>query len=468
LDLAENLKQALSKRGIQAFVADSDLPKPVAGMKRWRSSIDEAINGARTFVLILSKGELSKEVIREVGVACRRSRKDGRFFWIIGHSKGMSRTSAEILTSVRMDTAELNQIDFSSKEELARQIDTMLGDDGSVRQRSVSQPARSEDLVDPAFKESFSAELNTVTRLLRRKVRDHDLINGLIDRIITLFKERIDRWDVASVRFATSELFGKLYRYSERRAFAELYMIFQDLFLRAYHERRHLLGSMIDVISLTLFEAMLETWVRGHDIEKLEKGAKLLTRLGIDFLNRDLAITRDCATQIDNLAGDMFEPPILAKEIILTASVLEAGPHARQLAVELVDSIMINDQFAWGDNNYTYLKDSIKYARNEQSAYGMDLAVLEEGFLEPALQQNIDMQVEDYAGLLRDLVAEGETDLTVAKDDLVSTIKAYKSLRPTIADDIRKRVSQAQNSRIERMFHKIVDSDSTLRKIYDR
>jgi hypothetical protein len=464
LDLADNLKQALWKRGIQVLVADKDLPKHVVHIRKWRLSIDEVIKGARTFVLILTAGHLSKEVSREVRVAYKRSRKDPKFSWIICHFRDVSRTSTEILASIGIDTAELNQIDFSMKEELARQVGVMLDDHGSVRPRPVSPPLKSEDLVDPAFKESFSGELNAVTRLLRHEPRDHDVINGLIDRMIMLVKERIDRWDAPAVRFATSELFEKLYKFSERRSFSELYKIFQDLFLHAYSERKHLLGSMIEVIGFT----MLAGLVRRYDVEKVEKGAKLLTRLGIDFLNRDLAITRDCATQIDNLAGDMFEPPILAKEIILTASVLEAGSHARQLAVELVDSIMINDQFAWGDNNYTYLKDSIKYARNEQSAYGMHLAGLEEGFLEPALQQNIDMQVEDHAGLLRDLVAEGETDLTVAKDDLVSTIKAYKSLRPTIADDIRRRVSQAQNSRIERMFHKIVDSDSTLRKIYDR
>jgi hypothetical protein len=41
-------------------------------------------------------------------------------------------------------------------------------------------------------------------------------------------------------------------------------------------------------------------------------------------------------------------------------------------------------------------------------------------------------------------------------------------LRPTIAADIKKRVSQEEDSRIERMFDKIVDSRSTLRRIYFR
>ena len=95
----------------------------------------------------------------------------------------------------------------------------------------------------------------------------------------------------------------------------------------------------------------------------------MMLRLGMDFLARDLSISEDCLAAIDNLAGDMFEPEILSKEILLGShAFLKASknPELHDFVEKLVNWVRINDQYAWDDENCTYLIDSIQYAECEQ------------------------------------------------------------------------------------------------------
>src|SRR5438128_10554008 len=96
-----------------------------------------------------------------------------------------------------------------------------------------------------------------------------------------LVKERIDKWDTASVRFATRELFTKLYKFSEAKGLSDLYPLFKDFFVRAYSERKQLLGEMVESFRII----MLESWVLLDDIERGEKEAGVMLRLVIDFLD---------------------------------------------------------------------------------------------------------------------------------------------------------------------------------------
>jgi len=168
------------------------------------------------------------------------------------------------------------------------------------------------------FKMLFSLKLENLCKLLVSE-KDYQQVNDLIDQLIMLVKERIEKWDVPSVRFATEELFMKLYGHSEQEGFCELYTIFKDLFSYAYSQRKHILEVMIGIFNLILFGS----WVPNYDVEKGEKAAKVMLRLGMDFLDKDLSVSEDCLTAIDNLAGDMFEPEILSKEILLGAKAFQ-------------------------------------------------------------------------------------------------------------------------------------------------
>jgi hypothetical protein len=465
LDLADNLKQALSKRGIRAFVAQEDLPKYMRKYARkWRELRDEAINTAYTFVLILSP-RLSKEMLPEVKLASKRIESEPRFAWITCHLKSAPRISEEILASIGINTSELNQVDFSTKEELARQIDVMLDENGCVSEPQVPRPPKIPDVVDPPFKDSFSSELDALTKFLEKESAGPAVISDLIDRLIMLSKERIDKWDVPSTKFATRELFARLYKFSERGGLLEMYRIFKDLFAHAYSHRRTL-DSMIYVFDSIMFESWSSD---NYDVEKGEKAAKVLLRLGIDFLGRDLSVTRECASAIDNLASDMFEPQVLAKEIILASCTFGEHPErseVQDLTREVADWIRINDEYSWDAGIKTYLRDSMDFAGAEQEQYGTDIKCFKEEFLHPALQQNIDKAITDYAEFLQESEAEGNKDLTFERDELISTITAYESVRPTVADEIRKAVSEKKNQKVEERLTRIVDSSKLLQKIY--
>jgi len=314
------------------------------------------------------------------------------------------------------------------------------------------------------FKTVFSLKLENLCQLLEREI-GYPKVNDQIDELIMLAKERIEKWDVPSVRFATEELFMKLYKHSEQKGFCELYIIFEDLFNYAYSQRKYILGVMISVFSLILFGS----WVPDYDIEKGEKAAKVMLRLGMDFLDKDLSVSEDCLTAIDNLAGDMFEPEILSKEILLGAKAFHKStenPKLQDFLDQAVDWIRINDQYAWDDDNKTYLRDSIKYAEWEQEKYEIDLQIFKEKFLLPALEQNISETTEEYVQFLGELESEGDEDITFPADELTKEILAYEFLRPKIAAEIKKLVEETKNPYVINIFKRIVDSSNFLRKIY--
>jgi len=336
--------------------------------------------------------------------------------------------------------------------------------DAKIRKLGIKEFVETKEKPEIEFRTLFSLKLQTLYQLLDRQI-DHQQVNDLVDELIMLVKERIEKWDVLSVRFATEEIFMKLYRHSEQRGFCELYTIFADLFSYAYSQTKHILGVMVHVFNLMFFGS----WVPNYDVEKGEKAAKVMLRLGIDFLDKDLSVSEDCLTAIDNLAGDMFEPEILSKEILLGAKAfqkLTKNPRVQDFVEQTVDWIKINDEYAWENGNKTYLRDSIRYAEWEQEKFEINLETFKEKSLLPALEQNISKDIYEYVDFLGELEGGGDRDVSFPVEELSKMILGYDFLRPNIATEIKKLVEKTTNPYIIDIFRRIVDSSNFLRKIY--
>jgi hypothetical protein len=339
--------------------------------------------------------------------------------------------------------------------------------EAKIQKLGIKQAYEKAEEPKVAFKALFGSKLANVVDLLSKRSYETQFEDS-IDELLMLFKERIEKWDVPSVRFATKELFEKLYKLSEEDGFCELYVIYKDLFSYAYAQRRHLIDAMIQVFSFILFES----WVPEYDIEKGEKAAKVMLRLGTDFLGRDLDISEACLTAIDNLASDMFEPEILSKEILFGAIAYQQTKRNRKLQSlidQAVDWIKINDEYEWdgGGGIGTYLRDSIQYAAWEQEKYETNIERFTLDFLLPALEENIKKGVREYADFLEGLADEGDNDVTFAAELLAQMILAYEFLRPDIHNEIKNKVAEKKDLQIEKLFKRIVNSSNFLRRIYE-
>ncbi|MBI4186986.1 MAG: toll/interleukin-1 receptor domain-containing protein [Chloroflexi bacterium] len=133
LSYASNIKEALRKINISAFVADEDIPKGA----EWKKIIDKAISNCKYLVVIMTilAIKTSDEVKREIEIAkilqkniipCKPRRVD-RFF-----------------TSMLPLVSELQQVDFDGKEDLADQIVTVITnqEQGKTVVRSGTQETR--------------------------------------------------------------------------------------------------------------------------------------------------------------------------------------------------------------------------------------------------------------------------------------------------------------------------------------
>ena len=319
-----------------------------------------------------------------------------------------------------------------------------------------------------AFKTLFTSKLDECVNLIQERTYTHRL-NDLIDELIMLIKERIERWDIPSVRFSTKEIFLKLYRYAGKRGLCDLYVIYRDLFKHAYSQRKHILEVMIQVLYFIPFESR----VPEYTVEKAEKASEVLLRLGIDFLNGDLAVVRYCFTSIDGLAGDMFEPEVLSKEIILGAYVYEEKSNdsaVRDFLTRIVEYIQINDQYAWEAENYTYLIDSIKYAEFEQTKYSINIEAFKKQCLLPAVEQNIDKQIEEFVDFLAESEFEDRKDIhfhtSFTIELLARLILSYESVRPTISEELKQKAKETSNSYVIKEFDRLIDNSNLLKKIY--
>jgi len=313
-----------------------------------------------------------------------------------------------------------------------------------------------------SFETKFNLKLDKLLTNLEEK-GNYIETNDLIDDIIMIVKTEIEKWNVPSVRYATKNLFLKLYPYNKKNYLSELYYIFEDLFLYAYRQRKHILGTMINVFNIILFSS----WVPDYDIEKGEEASKILLRLGIDFLNIDLEVTNDCLTAIDNLAGDMFEPEILSKEILLTAAAFNELNKSSEL-IDFIEKaaywIQVNDEYSWEGDTSSYLIDSIKYAESEQSEYNMSIESLKQEYLIPLLNETIDKNIKDFIDYMDELKNDGEFSYHTM--NLTKMIYTYYPVRPTIMKDIDRLVYSDKDEITIKNYNNIKHSNNYLQRMY--
>jgi hypothetical protein len=315
------------------------------------------------------------------------------------------------------------------------------------------------------FRIGFSTKIKQCIALIEQGKENES--NDAIDELIMLFKERIEKWDVPSVRFAARELFEELYKYSSQEKMCEIYQVFKDLFRFAYTQRKQLIGAMIAPFFSILFEA----WIQGYDVEKGEQACKVMLGLGVDFLETDVSISEDCIHAIDNLAGDMFEPEIFSKEILFCSVAYQksqVNSELQDFVEQYSDWIRINEEYSWDDGIKSYLKDSIEYAEGEQCEYDIDIKSYKDSILIPIINGVIDSQIEEYTHFLQEVLSEsgkGE-DTSFEAEDLSKMILAYEFYRPKFAFEVRERIFETDKKNIIAFFTKIVNSSNFLKKIY--
>lgn len=425
-----------------------------------RRAIEHGLGRSKFGIVVLSKNFFAKEwPQKELDVLIEREvRAKRKIILPLWHEVNAAYVST-------FSPLLADRVAASTREGLENVADKILNSiDARSPKMTQQAPDDSLTLVDKVFIENFNTKLNALTKLLGDPLGSAN-VNDLIDTLIMQFKERIDKWDVPSLKFASRELFTHLYTFSERNGMAELYVIYKDLLLHAYSQRKHLLEVIIE----TFNSIMLQAWAPEHDLDKAEKAAKLVLRLGIDFLEMDPTVSRNCAAAIDNLAGDFFEPEILSKEIILAAHAFgDAKSHAEldSLVDDLADWIKINDEYSWEAGIKTYLIDSIDYAQAEDKEYNVDSTQFAKRFLYPALQENISQQIEGYANFIDELHAEEDHDLTYLCEELIDMIVAYERIRPKVSQEIRRQVLNKHNKDLDKIFTDVINSSKVLRKIY--
>jgi hypothetical protein len=219
------------------------------------------------------------------------------------------------------------------------------------------------------------------------------------------------------------------------------------------------------------FTILLEAWIQGYDIEKGEQACKVMLGLGVDFLETDLSISEDCIHAIDNLAGDMFEPEIFSKEILICAVAYQkshGNTDLKEFAEQYSEWIETNEEYSWDAGTKSYLRDSIEYAEGEQHKYGVDITLYKNDVLIPIINGIVDSQVEEYAQFLNEDRSEiGNTDdVSFEAEELSKMILAYETYRPKFAFELKDRVFRTNGKNIIRLFNKITKSSNFLTKIY--
>ena len=132
-------------------------------------------------------------------------------------------------------------------EKLAQDVCSLVTSKTKDSDSAVQEPT-SPELVDQEFKKEFDKKMSYLVQQLDSKSYSVD-INDLIDVLIMLIRERIEKWDTPSIKYAVDEMFVKLYPHSEGEWLNEMYPIFKDLFSLAYSKRPHLLGVILSVFN---------------------------------------------------------------------------------------------------------------------------------------------------------------------------------------------------------------------------
>ncbi len=337
--------------------------------------------------------------------------------------------------------------------------------EAKIKKVGIKRLLEQEEIPPEKFADIFSIKLGAVVESLEKE-SDISKLNDRIDELVMLLKEQIEKWNVPSVRYRTKEIFLKLYKYSGKgNKLNNLYTIYKDLFKFAYSQRKHILGNMIQ----TFYFIWLETWISDYNVEKAEKCCDILLRLGLDFLDKDLSVSKDCFYQIDNAASDMFEPEILSREILFGVVLLERKDESAEMKEffkTIVDYIECNDEYAWDEEDYGYLLDGLDHAEFIQNEYGIDVKKLKKNHLLPIAKQHMKEQIDGYVEHLSD----EEYDKTYRKfsaEHLASLILSFEIINPEIKDEINKKIKMMKNKDLELEFNEVIKQDNFLKKVFE-
>ncbi len=336
--------------------------------------------------------------------------------------------------------------------------------EAKIKKVGIKELLEKKEIPSKKFDDIFSIKLDEIVKSLEKGNYDPEL-NDKIDEVIMLLKERIEKWDVPSVRFGTKELFLKLYKYSgDGKRLTNLYNIYEDLFRFAYLQRKHILGNMINVF----YSIWLEAWLFGYDVEKAEKCCDILLRLGLDFIDNDLSVAEDCLNMIDNAAGDMFEPEILSREILFAAAVGERKDESEEMKKffeTIIDYIKWNDEYAWDDENYSYLIDSLSYAESIQDEYNINIENIKTNYLMTIAKNNMNKRIDEYLEYL--VSGEYEDEFREFEAEYLSKLLlAYEKIDPNIVDHINSKIEKIGDQKLKKEIDMIIDQHNLLKKFF--
>ena len=321
------------------------------------------------------------------------------------------------------------------------------------------------------FTNFLSSKLDEIVESLKKDQYDPTL-SDKIDELIMLLKKQIEKWDIPSVRFETKELFLKLYPYSgDENKLTDLYHIYKDLFMLAYSQRKRILVTMIDVF----YSIWIDTWTSDYEIERAEKSCDILLKLGIDFLDKDLMIAKDCINQIDNAAGDMFEPEILSREILFGAIVEKRkneNIELAELSETIVDYLSWNNRYSHDDGKFDYLICGIKYAEDIQNNYNIDITSFKENYLLRILEEDKYEEINGYITFIEEKAYETDNsidiDLQFEAELLGLIISSYGRLYPEICQEILIEIENRKNQNLKDNFYEIINYNETLNDKFKR
>lgn len=281
--------------------------------------------------------------------------------------------------------------------------------------------------------------------------------NQVIDDMIALIKEQIEKWNVKNVEHATKELLLGLYKYD-----VDLFLVYHDLFKVAYVQRKHLIGKMIEAFS----EIVMKTWITDYDITRIEKCCDVILKLGLEFLDVDLSVSEDCATAIDNFAGDIFEKEVLGRLIILGAAIDMRKSKSREilsLANEVINNIGVDDTYAWDAEYFRYLINSLNYAESICEKYNVDLSNFKKA-LYRVIKNNQKELIDDFVNSLKK--REEDSDIDFDAEYLSKIIAAYLKFMPDTPKYLIGRIKRTRNKKLMKIFSEIVDRRAFLKKIF--
>ncbi len=343
--------------------------------------------------------------------------------------------------------------------------------EAKIKKVGVRESLEKKEIPSEKFTDVFSLKLDEIVEALEKGER-YPLLSDKIDELIMLLKERIEKWDVPSVRFGTKELFYRLYKHSgEGKEITGFYIIFKDLFNLAYKERQRILGNMISVF----YYIWLETWLSDYDIERAEKCCDILLRLGLDYLDKDIKIAEACLNEITNASGDMFEPEILSREILFGAAIekrKDESQEFKRLFESVLNYIEYDELYSHDANLYDYLINSLEYAKRIQDEYDLDIMSFKEKYLLKMIEEFKNEKVESYADYLEETVymgedeGEGIDDIQFCGELLEMEILAYRDLYPEIHQEYSKAINAKNDKKVTVLFNNIIDNRNYLKHIF--